>query len=71
MYYFYQNKKLNTEINNQSQNIKKVKEKIDLNTNEKSEKTNQYEKLKEEHKQELEELNVWEEMEKELKQSLS
>ena len=70
-YLYYENSKLEKEINESKDNIKKVEETIKDDEKALTEKEDEYEKLKEKVKDSLEELNIWEELKAELNKSLS
>ena len=70
-YLYYENQKLENEVETSKENIKKVEENIKADQDTITEKEDEYEKLKEKVKDSLEELNIWEEMKEELNKSLS
>ena len=70
-YLYYENQKLENEVETSKENIKKVEENIKADQEAITEKEDEYEKLKEKVKDSLEELNIWEEMKEELNKSLS
>ncbi len=70
-YLFFQNQKLDNEVNKSQENITKVEEKINSGKVEKKEKEDEYEKLKEELKEQFEELSIWEETKEKLNKALS
>jgi predicted negative regulator of RcsB-dependent stress response len=70
-YLYYENNKIEKEINESKENIKKVEETIKDDEKELTEKEDEYEKLKEKVKDSLEELNIWVELKEELNKSLS
>ena len=69
-YLYINNQKLEKDINESKENVKKVEEKINADEKEITEKEDEYEKLKEQVKDSLEELNIWEEIKEELNKSL-
>ena len=70
-YLYYQNNKLNKEVNDLKDNITKVEKAIESDKKEITEKEDEYEKLKEKVKENLEELSIWENIKDELNKSLS
>lgn len=70
-YLFFQNQKLDDEVNKSKENLTKVEEKINNGKVEKKEKEDEYEKLKEELKEQFEELSIWEEIKEKLNKALS
>jgi len=71
IYLSHENNKIEKEINESKDNIKKVEEMIKTDKETLTEKEDEYEKLKEKVKDSLEELNIWEELKTELNKSLS
>ena len=69
-YFYYNNEKLNTELDDLEKNIVKVKEKISTNEEEIEKKESEYAKLKEEVKEKIEELEIWKETKEKLNSAL-
>ena len=70
-YLYFKNSELEKEVNESSENVKKVEESIKKDKEEIDEKEDEYEKLKEKVKENMEELDIWEGLKDELNKSLS
>jgi len=70
-YLYYENQKIENEINSSKDNVKKVEESIKNDQKQITEKEDEYEKLKDKVKDNLEELKIWENLKDELNKSLS
>ena len=70
-YLYYENKKLEDDIIESKENIKKVEENIKNDEQELTEKEDEYEKLKEKVKDSLEALSIWEGIKEDVNKSLS
>ena len=70
-YLYYENQKLEDEINSSQNNVNKAEETIKNDQKAITEKEDEYEKLQEKVKDNLEELKIWEELKEELNKSLS
>lgn len=70
-YLYFQNDKLEKEVNDLRDNVSKVEKAIETDKKEISEKEDEYEKLKDKVKESFEELEIWESIKDELNKSLS
>ncbi len=68
-YLYLENQKLEKEISESKENIKKVEQNIKADEKQITEKEDEYEKLKEKVKDSLEELKIWEDLKEELNKS--
>ena len=70
-YLYFQNDKLEKEVNDLRDNVSKVEKAIETEKKEITEKEDEYEKLKDKVKESFEELEIWESLKEELNKSLS
>ena len=71
VYLYHENKKIENDINESKENIKKVNDTIKKDQETITEKEDEYEKLKEKVKDNLEELEIWQGLKEELNKALS